>query len=99
MIRKTTLVVGFTALGICLASPAFAGERKGNGGWTPIGTYQVVAAICAFSGLEDHQHGTDPAGPVVPGETQTPHSEGGVVLPPGVASVCKILNPGKLFKS
>ena len=78
---------------ISLVSPAIAGERKGNGGFNPIGTHAVVAAICSFSGLEDHE-----GGPVVPGDTQTPHESGGTIEPAGSASICNLLNPGKAFK-
>ena len=91
--RKLALLAA-VAVGVGLAAPSFAGERGGNGAWTPIGTYVVVAAICSFSGLEDQDHG-GPVGDVVPGVTQTPHAEGGHTNPPGVASVCQFLNPGK----
>lgn len=95
MIRKFVLLSAVALAGMSLADLSVAGERRGDGGWTPIGTYAVIAAICAFSGLEDHQHGDEPAGPVVPGETQTPHSVDGQTNPPGVASVCQFLNPGR----
>ena len=87
MTNKSSFFAAVTILGIGLSSPTFAGEQRGNGGSTPIGTYVVVAAICAFSGLED----VNPSR----GDTQTPHEEGGHVLPAGVASICQFLNPGK----
>lgn len=87
MIKKPLLFAALSTLGVGLAAPSFAGETKGNGGATPIGTHVVLAAICAFSGLED----VDPS----PGDTQTPHEEGGNINPPGVAAICQFLNPGK----
>jgi hypothetical protein len=87
MIKKSFVFAAVTILGVGLSAPSFAGEQRGNGGSTPIGTYVVIAAICAFSGLED----VNPS----PGDTQTPHEEGGNVAPPGVASICQFLNPGK----
>jgi hypothetical protein len=86
MIKKPLLYASITIL-MGLSSAAFGGERKGNGGSTPIGTYVVIAAMCAFSGLED----VNPS----PGDTQTPHEEGGNTFPAGVASICQFLNPGK----
>ena len=88
MLKRPLLFAAATIVGAGLASPSFAGEQKGNnGGPTPIGTYAVLAALCAFSGLEDHNPSR--------GDTQTPHEEGGNVFPAGVASVCQFLNPGK----
>ena len=87
MIRQPLLFAATTALAVGLVSPAFAGEVTGSGKQTPIGTYVVMAAICAFSGLEDHPH--------EPGNTQTPHEAGGVINPAGVASICQFVNPGK----
>jgi hypothetical protein len=87
MIKKTFVFAAVTVLGVGLSSASFAGEQRGNGGQTPIGTHVVIAAICAFSGLED----VNPS----PGDTQTPHEEGGHVLPAGVAAICQFLNPGK----
>lgn len=84
--KRSVIVAGAIVLAISLVSPAIAGERTGNGGFTPIGTHVIVAAICSFSGLEDH--------PLVPGDTQTPHESGGIINPPGVASICQFLNPG-----
>jgi len=93
MFRKLLLTTAVAALGIGLSVSSLAGEVKGNGGRTPIGTYIVIAALCAFSGLEDANN------PVVPGDTQTPHEEGGNYPPPGAAQACSFLNPGHLFKS
>ena len=90
---RSVIVASAIVLGISLVSPALAGERTGNGGFNPIGTHVVVAAICSFSGLEDFN-----GGPVVPGDTQTPHESGGTIEAPGSASICSILNPGKAFK-
>ena len=87
MIKKSLVFAAVTTLGVGLSSSSFAGEQRGDGGSTPIGTYVVIAALCAFSGLED----VNPS----PGDTQTPHEEGGNVFPPGVAAVCQFLNPGK----
>jgi hypothetical protein len=87
MIKKASFFAAVTILGVGICAPTFAGEQRGNGGATPIGTYVVIAAICAFSGLED----VNPS----PGDTQTPHEEGGNVAPAGVASICQFLNPGK----
>ena len=87
--KKSVIVASAIVLAISLVSPAIAGERTGNGGFNPIGTHVIVAAICSFSGLEDFDGGA-----VVPGDTQTPHESGGNILPPGVASVCQFLNPG-----
>ena len=87
MIKRSTLCAAVATLGVGIASPSFAGEQKGNGGTTPIGMHVVFAALCAFSGLED----VNPS----PGDTQTPHEEGGNIFPAGVASVCQFLNPGK----
>jgi hypothetical protein len=87
MMKKPMLFAAATILGMGLASPSFAGETKGNGGQTPIGTYVVMAAICAFSGLED----VSPS----PGDTQTPHEQLGIYPPPGAAAICQFLKPGK----
>ena len=92
--KKSVIVASAIVLGISLVSPALAGERTGNGGFTPIGTHTIVAAICSFSGLEDFEG----APTVVPGNTQTPHESGGTIEAPGVASICSVLNPGKAFK-
>jgi hypothetical protein len=89
MIKKLALAT-LAAASVGIATPAFAGEVTGNGGLTPIsplGVRVVVAAICAFSGLEDH--------PLDPGDTQTPHESGGTISPGGVARICAALNPGK----
>jgi hypothetical protein len=91
--KRSVIVASAIVLAISLVSPAIAGERTGNGGFNPIGTHVIVAAICSFSGLEDFN-----GGPVVPGDTQTPHESGGTIEDPGVASICQLLNPGKLFK-
>jgi hypothetical protein len=91
MMRKLVIAATGLIVGISLAAPSFAGERTGNGGVTPIGTRIVLAAICAFSGLEDHEGGA-----VTPGDTQTPHESGGTTFPGGVAAICHLLNPGKL---
>ena len=85
MTSKIVSLAAVVTAGIILATPAFAGEVTGNGKSTPIRDY--IAALCAFSGLEDHDGG--------PGVTQTPHGEGGNSPPPGAAAVCAILNPGK----
>ena len=90
--KRSVIMASALVFAISLVSPAIAGERTGNGGFNPIGTHVVVAAICSFSGLEDFEGGDV----IVPGNTQTPHESGGVVNPPGVASVCQYLNPGKL---
>ena len=90
---RSVIVASAIVLGISLVSPALAGERTGNGGFNPIGTHVVVAALCSFSGLEDFD-----GGPVVPGDTQTPHESGGTIEAPGSASICNLLNPGKAFK-
>ena len=91
--KKPVIVASAFVWAISLVSPAIAGERTGNGGFNPIGTHVVVAAICSFSGLEDHE-----GGPVTPGDTQTPHESGGTIEAPGSASICNLLNPGKAFK-
>ena len=70
MMKRPLLFAATTMLGLGLAFPSFAGETTGNGGQTPIGTKVVLAAICAFSGLED----VNPT----PGDTQTPHEQGGI---------------------
>jgi hypothetical protein len=94
---KTVALAAAFTLSAGLAAPSFAGERTGNGGFTPIENIVLVAsplvrnAICAFSGLEDND-----GGPVNPGDTQTPHEEAGIIQPPGVARICSILNYGKL---
>ena len=93
---KRLALVGVLTLGVGLAASSYAGERTGNSGFTPIENILLVAnplvrnAICAFSGLEDNN-----GGPVNPGDTQTPHEEGGTVAQPGVARVCSLLNYGK----
>ena len=84
--RKSVIAATAIVLAVSLVAPALAGERTGNGGFNPIGTHVVVAAICAFSGLEDD--------PLEPGNTQTPHESGGIIEPAGVASICQYLNPG-----
>ena len=88
--KKSLIVATAIVMAVSLVAPAVAGERTGSNGFNPIGTHIVVAAICAFSGLEDND-----GGDVEPGNTQTPHESGGNVLPAGVASVCQSLNPGK----
>ena len=93
--KTSVIVASAIVFAISLVSPALAGERTGNGGFTPIGTHVIVAAICSFSGLEDFE-GADE---VVPGNTQTPHESGGTIEAPGSASVCNFLNPGKAFKA
>lgn len=92
--KKSVIVASAIVLAVSLVSPAVAGERTGNSGFNPIGTHVVVAAICSFSGLEDHE-----GGPVTPGDTQTPHESGGTIEAPGSASICQLLNPGKVFKA
>ena len=87
--KRSLIVASAIVLAVSLVSPAIAWERTGNNGFNPIGTHVVVAAICSFSGLEDFN-----GGDVVPGDTQTPHEEGGNILPAGVASICRYLNPG-----
>jgi len=93
--KSVVFAAAFT-VSACLAAPSFAGERTGNGGFTPIENIVIAAnplvrnAICAFSGLEDND-----GGPVNPGDTQTPHEEGGNIQPPGVARICSLLNYGK----
>ena len=64
-----------------------AGEVNGKGEFTPI--HDWIAAICAFSRLEDDE--------VLGGRgvTQTPHFVEGFYPLPGEAAVCAILNPGK----
>jgi hypothetical protein len=84
--RKLGLAT-LAAVGVGIAMPSFAGEVTGNGGITPIALRIGLAAICAFSGLEDH--------PLDPGDTQTPHESGGEISPGGVARICSVLNPGK----
>jgi hypothetical protein len=89
MARKLALVA-IAAFGVGITAPSSAGEVTGNGGITPIsplGIRVVAAAICAFSGLEDH--------PINPGDTQTPHESDGTIFPGGVARICAALNPGK----
>ena len=49
--KKSVIVASAIVLAISLVSPAIAGERTGNGGFNPIGTHVIVAAICSFSGL------------------------------------------------
>ena len=93
--KKTTVLATAALLTIGVAAPSFAGERGGSGKWTPIGLGLVSAAICAFAGLEDQHHPPAEPGDVVPGVTQTPHSENGVTFPAGVASICQFLNNGK----
>ena len=88
--KRSVIVASAIVLAVSLVAPAVAGERTGNSGFNPIGTHIVVAAICSFSGLEDFN-----GGPVVPGDTQTPHESGGTIEAPGVASICQYLNPGK----
>ena len=88
--KKSVIVASAIVLAVSLVSPAIAGERTGNGGFNPIGTHLIVAAICSFSGLEDNNGGA-----VVPGDTQTPHESGGTIQAPGSASICQFLNPGK----
>jgi hypothetical protein len=96
MMKKLTSTVAL-ALSVGLVTSAYAGERTGNGGFTPIENIVIAAnpvvrnAICAFSGLEDNDGGA-----VNPGDTQTPHEEGGVIQEPGVARICRMLNYGKL---
>ena len=92
---KKTLLAAAALIAMGVAAPSSAGERGGSGKWTPIGLGLVPAAICAFSGLEDQHHPPAEPGDVVPGETQTPHYENGVIFPPGVASICQFLNNGK----
>jgi hypothetical protein len=87
MIRKLT-VATVAALGMSLATSAFAGEVTGQGKPNPIGLRIILTAICAFSGLEDSPH--------APGNTQTPHESGGTIFPAGVAQICSIVNPGKI---
>ena len=87
--KRSVIVASAIVLGISLVSPVLAGERTGNGGFNPIGTHLIVAAICSFSGLEDFNGGA-----VVPGDTQTPHESGGTIEAPGSASICQFLNPG-----
>jgi hypothetical protein len=87
MNKKTFVFAAVTVLGVGFSSSSLAGEQRGDGGTTPIGTYAVLAAICAFSGLED----VNPS----PGDTQTPHEAGGQINPAGVAAICQFLNPGK----
>jgi len=97
--RKSALVVVVAFL--LSAGTASAGERTGNGGSTPIQNLialifgipldgPTVNSLCAYSGLEDAND------PVVPGDTQTPHEEGGIYPDPGAARVCSVLNYGKL---
>jgi hypothetical protein len=96
-VKKLVYLAIPALLGVSLASPSFAGERGGNGALTPIGLGITAAAICAFSGLDD-QEVPPPGGvwgPIVPGDTQTPHEEGGNILAAGVARICSILNHGK----
>ena len=79
--------------GIILASPAFAGEVNGKGESTPI--RDMIAAYCAFSGLEDGDP-LNPDAPSGPGVTQTPHYVEGDYPPPGSAAVCSwLFNPGR----
>ena len=87
MSKKTFVFAAVTILGVGFSSASLAGEQRGDGGVTPIGTYAVLAAICAFSGLED----VNPT----PGDTQTPHEVNGQIAPAGVAAICQFLNPGK----
>ena len=87
MTSKFISLATVATAGIILASPASAGEVNGKGEFTPI--HDWIAAICAFSGLEDDE--------VLggPGVTQTPHFVEGFYPSPGEAAVCAILNPGK----
>ena len=93
--NRVALVSSVIVMSVGLTGQALAGERGGSGKWTPIGLGTVVASICSFSGLEDQDHGQEVVPDVVPGETQTPHSENGNSFPPGVAAICQFLNPGK----
>jgi len=103
MMKKIETLSLAAALTACLVAPAYAGERRGDGGWTAIDwNGSVAAADCAYSGLEDyHEEGSesDPLpgsdGSVVPGDTQTPHAVGGFYPPPGAASTCQYDNHGR----
>lgn len=95
MSHKTALKILAVTIGMILSHVSFAGERGGNGEWTAIDwNPKTMAAICAYSGLEDQDHG-GPVPDVVPGDTQTPHEENGFDLPPGVAQICQYLNNGR----
>jgi hypothetical protein len=94
MLKKLVYLAIPALLGVSLASPSFAGERGGNGALNPIGLGLTAAAICAFSGLEDQEGPPGTFGPIVPGDTQTPHEEAGNILAAGVAKICQFLNPG-----
>jgi hypothetical protein len=81
-----------------MPATALAGEIDGRGEITPIKD-GVHASACAFSGLEDGEGLEGPVEPSGPGATQTPHSEAGHVLPPGIAATnpdynCVGLAPG-----
>ena len=79
--NKISALAAAAALTMGVAASSHAGERGGSGKWTPIGLGLVPAAICAFSGLEDQHHPPEEPGDVVPGVTQTPHSEAGTIFP------------------
>jgi len=87
------VLAAVVALGVGFAAPSMAGERTGNGGFTPVQnilapiTVVVRNALCAFSGLEDNDGGT-----VTPGVTQTPAT---AADPPGSARFCSFANYGK----
>jgi hypothetical protein len=95
MLKKFVYLTVPALVGVSLASPSFAGERGGNGELTPIGLGLTAAAICAFSGLEDQEGPPGTFGPIVPGDTQTPHEEGGNIAEAGVAKICRFLNSGR----
>ena len=101
MIRKQLVGTAICAAAIVgFGGSAFAGERAGNGEWTPIqqeenhvgAPAEPKNAECAFSGLQDDEWETLGG----PGSVQTPHGEPAFdeFFPPGIASVCQFLNNG-----
>ncbi|HZA37255.1 MAG TPA: hypothetical protein VE505_20135 [Vicinamibacterales bacterium] len=60
--KKWIVAAAVAASVISMGGPAFAGERGGNGEFTPINDWQA-GSICAFSGLEDGSEGEQPFAP------------------------------------
>jgi hypothetical protein len=96
-IRKVAATAVCAAAVLVSSGTVLAGERAGNGEWTPINPREPGVsdadprnAACAFSGLEDDE---ELGGP---GVVQTPHGETAfdIVFPAGVAQVCSWYNNG-----
>lgn len=96
-LRHVACAAVFAGTVLGTGGSALAGERAGNGNWTPINSDNDSVSdaspnnsICAFSGLEDDNNLGGP------GQVQTPHGETAfdIVFPPGVASICQYLNNG-----